>query len=101
MAHASATHQGSVLNKTAIVVFNDSGFFNCFITAIRVMSDLNDTAQEKVAFFNSAAISHFRKPEPDVKHSLICLFCGDPVTYPRRWCDANCRDDWEKENAYS
>lgn len=26
-----------------------------------------------------------------------CLHCGEPVE--NRWCDADCRDDWEKRNA--
>lgn len=26
-----------------------------------------------------------------------CLYCTDPVPAPRRWCGAECRDDWERE----
>lgn len=26
-----------------------------------------------------------------------CLFCGEPLTDNKRWCDADCRDMWEKE----
>lgn len=25
-----------------------------------------------------------------------CLDCGEEVPSPRRWCDADCRDQWEK-----
>lgn len=25
-----------------------------------------------------------------------CLNCGQPVESPRRWCDADCRDQWER-----
>lgn len=25
-----------------------------------------------------------------------CHFCGEPVEAPRRWCDAECRDLYEK-----
>lgn len=28
-----------------------------------------------------------------------CYNCGVPVIDPRRWCDADCRDDWEKRHA--
>jgi hypothetical protein len=28
----------------------------------------------------------------------FCLFCDDPVDPGRRWCDAQCRDDWQLEN---
>lgn len=23
-----------------------------------------------------------------------CLWCGEPLRAPLRWCDADCRDDW-------
>lgn len=26
----------------------------------------------------------------------ICLFCGEPLPAGQRWCDADCRDDWER-----
>lgn len=28
-----------------------------------------------------------------------CLECGEPLAAGLRWCDADCRDDWEKRNA--
>ncbi|MCX7083934.1 MAG: hypothetical protein NTY69_00145 [Methylococcales bacterium] len=28
----------------------------------------------------------------------LCLFCDEPVDPGRRWCDAQCRDDWQSEN---
>ncbi len=39
-----------------------------------------------------------RKDEPQAVAIGICLFCEEPVAEGRRWCDAACRDDWEKEN---
>ena len=27
-----------------------------------------------------------------------CLFCEAPVDPPRRWCNAQCRDDWQLVN---
>jgi len=29
----------------------------------------------------------------------VCLCCGEPVTDGRRWCDADCRDDWQRGEA--
>jgi hypothetical protein len=26
-----------------------------------------------------------------------CLFCYEPLTDKRRWCDEFCRDDWQRE----
>jgi hypothetical protein len=28
-----------------------------------------------------------------------CLWCGEPLTEQLRWCDAACRDDWERHYA--
>lgn len=28
-----------------------------------------------------------------------CLWCGKPLAPPLRWCDADCRDDWERDHA--
>lgn len=25
-----------------------------------------------------------------------CQFCGEDVTAGQRWCNADCRDDWER-----
>jgi len=25
-----------------------------------------------------------------------CLYCGEPLVEGRRFCDARCRDDWER-----
>lgn len=26
----------------------------------------------------------------------FCLWCGEPTAKPRRWCDAECREEWER-----
>lgn len=41
-----------------------------------------------------------RRPKADKKEAEetgFCLYCGEPLTKGRRWCDAECRDSWEKE----
>lgn len=32
---------------------------------------------------------------PQVVATGRCLNCGEPTPEPRRWCDADCRDDWQ------
>ena len=27
----------------------------------------------------------------------FCLYCGEKIKSPKRWCDSSCRDAWEKE----
>ena len=36
-----------------------------------------------------------RKPEGP-QATGACLSCEEPLAAPRRWCDADCRDDFEK-----
>lgn len=39
-----------------------------------------------------------RKPEgPEA--TGICLFCGEVVAPAKRWCDADCRDEWQRRIA--
>jgi hypothetical protein len=40
-----------------------------------------------------------RKNTPTIAAIGECLWCGAPVEAGRRWCNAECRDDWESENA--
>lgn len=40
-----------------------------------------------------------RRPEGPVACG-VCLNCGEPVSTPGvRWCDADCRADWEARQA--
>ncbi|TXF11919.1 DUF2116 family Zn-ribbon domain-containing protein [Pelomicrobium methylotrophicum] len=27
-----------------------------------------------------------------------CLWCGEKLAHPLRWCDEDCRDDWERHH---
>ena len=64
------------------------------------MADEADKANETAEVFLAAALRNY-------KHSPIiqpagdggCMQCGADVTPERRWCDATCRDLWQKENA--
>jgi len=29
-----------------------------------------------------------------------CLSCGAPLREPLRWCDTDCRDDWERAHGH-
>ena len=77
-----------------------------------------DRASEREEQLKAQALAH-REPEGP-KVTGYCLACGadtplvkvlvsgwdgerelvrEPMDIPRRWCDAQCRDDWEKRNA--
>ena len=62
------------------------------------MSDGVDNAQVIIELFTEVARYCSRRDEPNVIATGFCLHCDEPVESPRRWCDAECRDNWEKEN---
>lgn len=37
-----------------------------------------------------------RRPEGP-QETGVCLACEEPVATGRRWCDASCRDQWQKD----
>jgi len=40
--------------------------------------------------------AHRNRAESGPKATGYCLNCEAPVEKPRRWCDVECRDDWER-----
>lgn len=55
--------------------------------------DVADRAQLQIDQQLAAALSA-RKPEGPVATGH-CLSCGVEVEAGRRWCSAECRDDWQ------
>lgn len=58
-------------------------------------ADLTDKLMER----ELAALLRLRRqggPAP----SGHCLWCGEPLPSGRRWCNADCRDAWEREHAH-
>lgn len=60
----------------------------------RIADPLDRAAAETESMIN-AAVS-FRKPEGPVANGE-CHNCGAGLHPGQRWCNAACRDDWEKE----
>ena len=57
-----------------------------------------DITGERAEFYHLSDLERSRKPEAP-KASGYCLYCEDPVPPGSRWCDTDCRNDWEKVNA--
>jgi hypothetical protein len=56
--------------------------------------DIIDQANETAEIFRRSALSQ-RKPDgPEATGH--CLNCDARLAARQRWCDAPCRDDWEK-----
>lgn len=57
--------------------------------------DVIDQGNEAAEIFRRSALSQ-RKPEgPDATGH--CLNCDAHLAPKQRWCDVNCRDDYEKQ----
>jgi len=39
------------------------------------------------------------QPAPSLPYAGACYWCGEPLPPPHRWCDAECRDEWERAHA--
>lgn len=62
-------------------------------------SDVNDLASNlEVLNTQSALAVHHAKAskKPKIEATGYCLFCEEPLEDGRRWCDAECRDDWQR-----
>lgn len=56
--------------------------------------DIIDQANEAADIFRRSALSQ-RKPDGPAATGH-CLNCDARMAPAQRWCDANCRTDWEK-----
>jgi hypothetical protein len=57
------------------------------------MADEADRAEDSIDAMLNAAIN--KRHEAGPKATGRCLWCGVKLPPGRRWCDAECRDDWE------
>lgn len=58
------------------------------------MADEADIANERVELIISTALK-VRRPIGPVPNGR-CYNCAEPVADGLRWCDNDCRDDWQK-----
>jgi len=58
-----------------------------------------DRADRSMAVIMQDNLEHAHKDEVLAEFTGFCLYCEEPMSDPgRRWCDAQCRDDWQLEN---
>lgn len=63
------------------------------------MPDIVDFANDLVEVNDVLAVMQVRSRANrlEAEPTGECLLCEEPVDYPKRWCDAEHRDRWEKE----
>lgn len=61
------------------------------------MSDEADKGNDTADLFLKADLSHL-KPVPPAHGIGMCMNCGAAVSGDKRWCDVECREDWERAN---
>jgi len=61
------------------------------------MADMIDDAQQATELNLKQAL-YRRRAVPNLTATGFCFYCDEPVELPRRWCDAECRDEWQREN---
>lgn len=65
------------------------------------MADEIDRANDYAARMASAAVAEICRAagKQQAQPTGLCLYCAHVVMDAARWCDAECRDDWEWINA--
>lgn len=56
-----------------------------------------DRAQSETEVLNEVTINQYRTlaNQPEVEGTGFCLYCEEPLSDGKRWCDSYCRDEWE------
>jgi len=60
------------------------------------MSDEADLAQAHMEAEDRLRKKYTKKPMLEAEVTGECLNCYEPVGLGMRWCDSDCRIDWEK-----
>ena len=58
--------------------------------------DIADLAQIQVERLAHQELSARKPAAPPATGA--CLWCDAPLADGRRWCDTDCRDDWERDH---
>lgn len=61
------------------------------------MSDVFDQASEREDRDRQAAIDHQRRTAESLPYVGVCYYCGSSTVTGVRFCDADCRDDYQRE----
>ncbi len=61
------------------------------------MANEADVASELEELFLNVSLANSKNKTFDSPVATgKCLFCEENVERPKRWCDSDCRDDWQR-----
>jgi hypothetical protein len=60
-------------------------------------ADIVDRACELEQRLTHAYIEHARNRANEVEAGGACNYCDEPIAPALKFCDAQCRDDWQRE----
>lgn len=59
------------------------------------MADIADQAAQQNELADAATLRTYRRAEGPTARGQ-CYNCGEVLTGAARWCDEDCREDWER-----
>jgi len=63
------------------------------------VADIADRAQILSEFFLATSLADGDRMLPAAQATGECLWCGERLPDGRRWCDVECRDEWDRNIA--
>lgn len=61
------------------------------------MMDVLDKTQQDMEAIEALSWKYMAHDVKDAEETGYCLYCGEPVTKGRRWCDKACQEAWSHE----
>ncbi|MFC5475759.1 hypothetical protein [Paraherbaspirillum soli] len=62
------------------------------------MSDIADRSDQIIGIEVATSLAMVRKAQ-DIAPDGHCCFCDEPLPHPARFCNVDCRDDYDRELA--
>ena len=60
--------------------------------------DEADITEKNREYLERSNLHKSKRFTPETTYTGQCWYCGEKVEAPRRWCNVNCRDDWQTVN---
>ena len=72
-------------------------YWRALLKRVSDMSDEIDKVNDHVQFLLDHEIAKVRVSAKPIEATGECLSCGEGLDSGKRWCNADCRDEWQRE----